>query len=98
MKQNGSMTVFAPISASSSTTTYAPIETFVPTRALGATIAVACTTGGGDVFGSSHAAAFANASFGSADSSRSEEHTSELQSPVHLVCRLLREKKNIRYE
>src|SRR5690348_17936132 len=25
---------------------------------------------------------------------RSEEHTSELQSPVHLVCRLLREKKN----
>src|SRR5690348_17690001 len=24
---------------------------------------------------------------------RSEEHTSELQSPVHLVCRLLREKK-----
>src|SRR5690348_18013480 len=27
---------------------------------------------------------------------RSEEHTSELQSPVHLVCRLLLEKKNIR--
>src|SRR5438876_7114627 len=37
---------------------------------------------------------------------RSEEHTSELQSPVHLVCRLLLEKKktknqerhNIKYE
>src|SRR6266487_6867153 len=34
---------------------------------------------------------------------RSEEHTSELQSPVHLVCRLLLEKKkqifkNIPYE
>src|SRR5690348_17882059 len=28
---------------------------------------------------------------------RSEEHTSELQSPVHLVCRLLLEKKNYRY-
>src|SRR4051794_41569116 len=29
---------------------------------------------------------------------RSEEHTSELQSPVHLVCRLLLEKKkNIPY-
>src|SRR5438876_1538849 len=29
---------------------------------------------------------------------RSEEHTSELQSPVHLVCRLLLEKKkNTRY-
>src|SRR5438876_4779691 len=29
----------------------------------------------------------------SASGSRSEEHTSELQSPVHLVCRLLLEKK-----
>src|SRR4051794_41728176 len=28
-----------------------------------------------------------------ADAFRSEEHTSELQSPVHLVCRLLLEKK-----
>src|SRR5438876_3898238 len=28
-------------------------------------------------------------------STRSEEHTSELQSSVHLVCRLLLEKKNI---
>src|SRR2546422_7629964 len=27
---------------------------------------------------------------------RSEEHTSELQSRLHLVCRLLLEKKNIR--
>src|SRR5690348_17796205 len=27
------------------------------------------------------------------ENSRSEEHTSELQSPVHLVCRLLLEKK-----
>src|SRR6266487_1100757 len=29
---------------------------------------------------------------------RSEEHTSELQSPVHLVCRLLLEKKNAAYK
>src|SRR5438876_2285837 len=29
----------------------------------------------------------------SGDALRSEEHTSELQSPVHLVCRLLLEKK-----
>src|SRR5438876_8314623 len=28
-----------------------------------------------------------------ANKKRSEEHTSELQSPVHLVCRLLLEKK-----
>src|SRR5256885_10007747 len=31
-----------------------------------------------------------------ANPSRSEEHTSELQSPCNLVCRLLLEKKNIR--
>src|SRR5258708_21125850 len=30
------------------------------------------------------------------DGRRSEEHTSELQSPDHLVCRLLLEKKNRR--
>src|SRR6266487_1412547 len=29
---------------------------------------------------------------------RSEEHTSELQSPVHLVCRLLLEKKKQTYD
>src|SRR5258708_11535017 len=35
---------------------------------------------------------------GSADLTlRSEEHTSELQSPDHLVCRLLLEKKKIKY-
>src|SRR2546426_9001392 len=28
---------------------------------------------------------------------RSEEHTSELQSPCNLVCRLLLEKKNLRH-
>src|SRR5437879_8128120 len=31
---------------------------------------------------------------GLADDLRSEEHTSELQSPMYLVCRLLLEKKN----
>src|SRR5207244_12669350 len=31
---------------------------------------------------------------GTFDIDRSEEHTSELQSPDHLVCRLLLEKKN----
>src|SRR5207253_8570943 len=33
--------------------------------------------------------------FGGMTSSRSEEHTSELQSRGHLVCRLLLEKKNM---
>src|SRR6266487_6110346 len=31
------------------------------------------------------------------NATRSEEHTSELQSPVHLVCRLLLEKKKTTY-
>src|SRR5258708_14503204 len=35
----------------------------------------------------------AAAAFAAARESRSEEHTSELQSPDHLVCRLLLEKK-----
>src|SRR2546429_5055589 len=35
----------------------------------------------------------ANFAFGKSFSSRSEEHTSELQSRLHLVCRLLLEKK-----
>src|SRR5258708_32653332 len=32
------------------------------------------------------------------DAPRSEEHTSELQSPDHLVCRLLLEKKKKKYK
>src|SRR6267154_3240484 len=36
---------------------------------------------------------FAHANDNETASTRSEEHTSELQSPVHLVCRLLLEKK-----
>src|SRR5690348_18181643 len=37
----------------------------------------------------------AGSSFAACAGARSEEHTSELQSPVHLVCRLLLEKKKI---
>src|SRR5258708_31472340 len=43
----------------------------------------------------------ARGSFSGSPRDRSEEHTSELQSPDHLVCRLLLEKKkraNRRYE
>src|SRR2546422_5154154 len=40
-------------------------------------------------------AACAGANPGVRDAGRSEEHTSELQSRLHLVCRLLLEKKNI---
>src|SRR2546422_4347313 len=41
-------------------------------------------------------AAVASILFGSGER-RSEEHTSELQSRLHLVCRLLLEKKNNNY-
>src|SRR5687768_18291523 len=39
----------------------------------------------------------ANQAGRAADLSRSEEHTSELQSRLHLVCRLLLEKKKVAY-
>src|SRR2546422_2294030 len=38
---------------------------------------------------------FATSSSGAQARARSEEHTSELQSRLHLVCRLLLQKKNI---
>src|SRR5690348_17499974 len=40
-----------------------------------------------------YSAATKSTSMGACTLPRSEEHTSELQSPVHLVCRLLLEKK-----
>src|SRR5690348_17858208 len=45
-------------------------------------------------YGAAPFALSATASSGLPVRFRSEEHTSELQSPVHLVCRLLLEKKN----
>src|SRR6266480_5423642 len=47
-----------------------------------------------DVVASTSAAPFTGSASCGAGSSRSEEHTSELQSHVNLVCRLLLEKKN----
>src|SRR6266487_6631258 len=41
----------------------------------------------------SRGVAWMDASIRDSTHARSEEHTSELQSPVHLVCRLLLEKK-----
>src|SRR5947208_2688142 len=41
---------------------------------------------------------YAGAKNASARGRRSEEHTSELQSPDHLVCRLLLEKKKTEYK
>src|SRR5690348_17578322 len=54
-------------------------------RASGGTPSSAGPCSGSDESGNATATAGKN---------RSEEHTSELQSPVHLVCRLLLEKKN----
>src|SRR2546422_3445859 len=41
--------------------------------------------------------AWTHAGYLTAGSTRSEEHTSELQSRLHLVCRLLLEKKKKKY-
>src|SRR2546429_3895101 len=46
------------------------------------------TTSGSTLYGATDPTSFLSAC------SRSEEHTSELQSRLHLVCRLLLEKKN----
>src|SRR5258708_13409275 len=53
---------------------------------------------GADVIAGDHCAEPSRGGDGlqSGDSCRSEEHTSELQSPDHLVCRLLLEKKKQR--
>src|SRR3989454_7431647 len=48
----------------------------------------------GTISGSSVADCYATGSFTIPLMKRSEEHTSELQSPCNLVCRLLLEKKN----
>src|SRR5438876_5036003 len=48
-----------------------------------------------DADGDGGGCAPAGATAGPHAGARSEEHTSELQSPVHLVCRLLLEKKKI---
>src|SRR5438552_11776842 len=53
--------------------------------AAGAEAGVAAATAGTEAVLAEESGAFAD---------RSEEHTSELQSPDHLVCRLLLEKKN----
>src|SRR5258708_7408135 len=47
--------------------------------------------------GSLMASSLANTVTSGSDTARSEEHTSELQSPDHLVCRLLLEKKKKYY-
>src|SRR4051794_41730257 len=46
-----------------------------------------------DVLGAVHHLRHVGDAHRCASPTRSEEHTSELQSPVHLVCRLLLEKK-----
>src|SRR5258708_31683472 len=48
--------------------------------------------------GGIHAARNHSISVGHGNAHRSEEHTSELQSPDHLVCRLLLEKKKTAFE
>src|SRR2546429_4509185 len=62
-----------------------PVETRRRTRLEGILAVLGEIRGGGPVW---------DVESGGTDSTRSEEHTSELQSRLHLVCRLLLEKKN----
>src|SRR5205807_10161085 len=50
--------------------------------------------GGGSVINTASFVAVVGAAVSQISYTRSEEHTSELQSPCNLVCRLLLEKKN----
>src|SRR2546430_11924598 len=60
---------------------------------LGAPLPVAVESAGGAVVGGKFYVVGGLTSFASGGASRSEEHTSELQSQSNLVCRLLLEKK-----
>src|SRR5690348_17951073 len=86
------------------TSTLFPYTTLFRSQANGTVhVAIDLSDPAGDGTDATHNAdnwkAGANASGGTwwqiliAGMGRSEEHTSELQSPVHLVCRLLLEKK-----
>src|SRR5690348_18210996 len=73
-----------------------PYTTLFRSRRPSASITIAtCKAGRRPIF--CRAAAAPNGGSGASRKAsrprRSEEHTSELQSPVHLVCRLLLEKK-----
>src|SRR5256885_8377429 len=67
-----------------------PVEPEVNTQAASCAVSIA-GTGAGCALPA--AAAPGNGTRGRSMSQRSEEHTSELQSPCNLVCRLLLEKK-----
>src|SRR2546426_3008001 len=62
----------------------------------GADVANADEKHGGDSGGSREPDQDVEAAFQAGEAQRSEEHTSELQSPCNLVCRLLLEKKKKR--
>src|SRR2546422_5594257 len=79
-----------------------PYTTLFRSRASRTAARTASRSAGGRLGpqGSSHASSGITPSAASAQSirrTRSEEHTSELQSRLHLVCRLLLEKKNEPY-
>src|SRR5256885_2755863 len=70
-----------------------PRSTLFPYTTLFRSVEFMVTTLGGISLGSSTSARSSSASSASRPG-RSEEHTSELQSPCNLVCRLLLVKKN----
>src|SRR5687768_17834500 len=73
------------------------LESAVLLDALGLAQRSQHTLHGQRPIGRDHIGELARLLEGSAVGDRSEEHTSELQSRLHLVCRLLLEKKNTRH-
>src|SRR5258708_28093618 len=81
----GPVKSFAPVSLMAMVPSVLVVNPQVPAASAGELIAYARANPGKLTYGSA----------GSGSTSRSEEHTSELQSPDHLVCRLLLEQKKL---
>src|SRR2546422_6875236 len=70
----------------------------IPGTPTGSGVTVSCCRPGTPACCSTRCSTSPGTTSRSTTSSRSEEHTSELQSRLHLVCRLLLEKKKKKYD
>src|SRR5258708_33140791 len=74
-----------------------PRSTLFPYTTLFRSLSVCSSNGRGFIAQRRSSSRICWTMYSSRSSPRSEEHTSELQSPDHLVCRLLLEKKKKKY-
>src|SRR5690348_18180396 len=76
------------VNSTSAAVNFSPSDHFTPSRKVTDSL----------VPSAFHEYSVASRGAGAVARARSEEHTSELQSPVHLVCRLLLEKKKHKHK